>query len=169
MNINQNRRDMITYSVLLVASIILYFMLIPQQIMLRNSWSGDVSFTSQTFPNMLAIGMFIISSLGIVETQRKITTLKKENNESVKDSTEETHRGIKDSLYEKLMPAITFLICVLYTFLFAKLGFILASVIVIPIMLALYRCKKWYYYVSVYAFCACLYIVFRIMLKVPLP
>ena len=169
MSINQNKRDVITYSVLLATSIILYFVVVPQQIVLRSSWSGDVSFTSQTFPKMLAIGLMVISSLGIMETLQKIAKQKKVNNESGKGPAGEKHSKTTESLYARLMPAITFLICILYTFLFAKLGFILASVIVMPIMLGLFGCKKWYYYASVYAFAASLYIVFRIILKVPLP
>lgn len=162
MNIKQNRRDMVTYLVLWTASIFLYFVLIPQQIALRNSWSGDVNFTSQTFPRLLAIALFIIASLGVIDTIRKTVRWKKEN------SGGEPARE-KESLYVVMIPLITFLMCIIYAFLFGKLGFVLSSAIVTPLLLALFRCRKWQYYLSVYAFAACLYLVFRIILKVPLP
>lgn len=162
MNIKQNRRDMVTYSVLWIVSVFLYFVLIPQQIALRNSWSGDVNFTSQTFPRMLAVALFVIASLGVIQTVRKAIRWKKENGSGTR--TEEKEGG-----YVRAIPLITFLVCILYVFLFGKLGFVISSAIVTPLLLALLRCRKWQYYASVYAFAACLYVVFRVILKVPLP
>lgn len=164
MDMRQSKRDIVTYSLLWIFSIFLYFVLIPSQIILRNSWSGDVDFTSQTFPKLLAISLFVVSSLGILQTMRKIMRFRTENCGAGEEGCKN-----KSTLYVKMAPLITFLMCILYVFLFGKLGFVISSAIVTPLLLVLFKCRKWTYYVSVYVFAACLYIVFRMILKVPLP
>lgn len=165
MDIKQAKRDFVTYIVLLGLSILLYEILIPQQIVLRNSWSGDVAFTSQTFPKILAVALFFISALGIFQSAIKL----KKTDVRKKEAFGETVPVEGLSLYSKAIPLIIFLVCIAYVFLFGKLGFLTATIIITPVLLLLLKCRKWQYYFSVYAFGACIYIVFRIILKVPLP
>jgi hypothetical protein len=73
------------------------------------------------------------------------------------------------SLYAKLIPLFIFLAFVLYLVLFSNFGFIVASAIVPPIILALLKVTKWYYYLIVYAFAGVLFVVFRILLRIPIP
>jgi len=152
------KRDFISYLIVFILALFLWFIAIPQQIVLRNSWSGDVAFTSRTFPNLLTIGFGIVSVLGMISTAWKYRALKEE------DTPVEKH-----SLQWKITPWLVFAIIVVYAILFSEIGYIISSAIVCPILLFVLDCRNWKYYVTVYAFAAAMYVIFRIILLVPLP
>jgi ABC-type Fe3+-siderophore transport system permease subunit len=163
-----NVRDLIAYVTLWIASFILYFWAIPTQIILRNFvWIQDVAFDGRTLPRLIAIGLFITSSMGIVKTLPQVLKARRTAIASGEQAAEDA--GSNMSLYARIIPLLIFLVCVLYVVLFSNFGFIIASAIAMPIMLALYKTTKWYYYLIAYAFAGVLFVVFRIVLRVPIP
>lgn len=154
------RNDMLLYIGLIVICLLFYFVLIPQQIVLRGSWSGDITFTSRTFPYILFAAMGIASFIGVIQTAFR---MKRFN--AAERSTDESGQGIVGKL---LLPVYFFMLTGVYAFLFAKLGYIIATVVIIPLYLASLKCKKWQYYLITYGVGAAVYAVFKFILHIPL-
>lgn len=159
----QLHRDLWIYIGLALASAVFYFIIIPHQIVLRSSWSGDVVFTSRTFPKLLAVSMFGISLAGIAETVLK-------TRKYVKESDKKKYAGSGTGNWKGVFIVLLFFaLIVVYSILFAKIGFIISALVIIPVFLFCLGSRKWYQYAVVYSFAAMLYIIFRFLLNVPLP
>ncbi|MCL2853676.1 MAG: tripartite tricarboxylate transporter TctB family protein [Defluviitaleaceae bacterium] len=161
--------DLITYSVLWIASIALYFWGIPAWVILRDfAWTADTGMDGRTLPNILAVGLFIVTSIGIAKTLPLVLKDRKAKTENNKNA---AGAGIKagDDLYTKIIPLLIFIASAIFIFMFSNFGFPIAVAIMAPVILALLKAKKWYCYVSVYAFAFILFIVFRQVLNVPIP
>lgn len=154
------RNDMFMYIGLIVICLLFYFVLIPQQIVLRGSWSGDITFTSRTFPYILFAAMGIASLIGVIQTAYKMKRFIAENGSAVK----EAGGGLK----KLLLPVYFFVLTGVYAFLFDRLGYIIATVVIIPLYLASLKCKKWQYYAITYGVGAVVYLVFKFILNIPL-
>ena len=50
-----------------------------------------------------------------------------------------------------------------------RIGFVIPTVLMIPAVLLLLRCRKWQYYLYVYLFAGGIWVVFRYVLHVQLP
>ena len=50
-----------------------------------------------------------------------------------------------------------------------RIGFVIPTVLMIPVVLLLLRCRKWQYYLYVYLFAGGIWVVFRYVLHVQLP
>lgn len=156
------RKDLMIYILFIIVSILFYFVVIPNEIVLRNSWGGDVSFTSRTFPYLIFIIIGSSSVIGAITTVFKMRRISQENSE--KDV-----RGTFVSLIHTLKaPVIFMLLIIAYGLLFGKYGFILATIIVPPLFLLLMKCRKWQYYIAMYGFATIVYVVFKFLLRIPL-
>jgi len=161
--------DLITYSGLWIASIALYFWMIPTWVILREfAWTADTGMDGKTLPNILAVSMFIVTSIGIAKTIPLVLKDRKAKQESGQNPAE-TKAKTGGSLYTKLIPLLIFLASALFIYLFSNFGFLIAAVVMIPVFLLLLQARKWYYFVSVYAFAGILFVVFRHILNVPIP
>lgn len=147
------KNDMFIYLCLIAVSILFYFVLIPRQIQLRGSWSGDITFTSRTFPYLLFAVMGIASAVGVVQTAFKI----------------KQYQGGDQEIRTELLPPIYFFVLTgAYALMFAKMGYIIATMIVIPLYLYSLKCKKWQYYLITYGVGTFIYVVFKFLLNIPL-
>lgn len=165
MELKKIKRDMISMSLLMVISVLFYFKWIPEQIRVSSLWSGSTGFSSRTFPNALMIALFVVSAIGLIHSilQYRSIARGKQNNE-------EAGENPPHSEWKKILtPMLVFVLILLYCILFREFGFIVATILVPPILLFVLNCKNWKYYLIVYVFAAILYIMFKIILKVPLP
>lgn len=160
MEYKKAKQDLITMLLIMVLSLILRYILIPSQIQLRAS--SNPSFNAQTFPVILSVALFVISFVGALNAGWKLLKLRKEN-----ASEKEAKAPI--ALKKILQPAAVFLIAVFYGWAFSKLGYIVSTLIATSAVLLVLGCKKWQYYASVYGFCMVVYLVFKVILLVPIP
>lgn len=154
------KNDMLLYIGLIVICLLFYFVFIPQQIVLRGSWSGDITFTSRTFPYILFAAMGIASFIGVIQTAYKMKRCIAENGGGEKES----GGGIK----KLLLPVYFFVLTGIYAFLFDRLGYIIATAVIVPLYLISLKCKKWQYYVITYGVGAAVYLIFKFILNIPL-
>jgi len=160
-------RDLVTYSALWFGSLFLYFWVIPNHVILRAfAWTADIGFDGRTFPQILAVCLFIVATLGLVKTVPLVLKARKAKRES---GAETGAAKNTDDLYTQVLPLLVFLACVLFVVLFSTVGFLIAAAVATPIILVLLKANKWYYYVIAYAFAGVLYLVFTQLLRVPIP
>lgn len=152
------KSDMLLYLCLIVISLLFYFVFIPQQILLRGSWSGDITFTSRTFPYLLFAVMGAASVIGVVQTGFKMKRYQGEV------SPVRFGEGMK----QLLLPVYFFILTGIYGFLFARMGYLAATIIIIPVYLVSLKCRRWQYYLITYGVGAAVYVVFKFLLNIPL-
>lgn len=158
----QLRKDLVIYSLLVIFSILFYFIIIPREIVLRNSWGGDVSFTSRTFPYLIFIIIGVASFIGVISTFVKMNKLSDEEKATFKKE------SFSNVIKEWLIPITFMLLVILYGYLFSAMGYIIATIIVPPLFLLIMKCRKWQYYLALYGFATIVYLVFKFVLRIPL-
>jgi hypothetical protein len=158
----QLRKDLVIYSLLVIFSILFYFIIIPREIVLRNSWGGDVSFTSRTFPYLIFIIIGVASFIGVISTFVKMNKLSDEEKATFKKE------SFSNVIKEWLIPITFMLLVILYGYLFSTMGYIIATIIVPPLFLLIMKCRKWQYYLALYGFATIVYLVFKFVLRIPL-
>lgn len=162
------RRDIIVYSVLLAAAVIVYVWVIPNQIYLSSSAAAE-SFSPDTFPRFAAIVFFLAALGGLANALRLYRGEKqKEKEQESKERGMEKHSRTKKEIFAELVPYLVFGLVFVYGILFSKIGFVPATVIIPPLVLFLIGCRKWHYYGIFYAFAGILYLLFRYILLVPI-
>lgn len=160
----ERKRDLIVYSILLAAALIVYFWVIPNQIYLSSSAAAE-SFSPDTFPRFAVIIFFIAALGGLVNALRLYVG---ERRKAVEQKKEEVQSRTKRELFAEAIPYLVFGLVLLYGILFAKIGFIPATVVIPPLVLVLIGCRKWHYYGIFYIFTGILYLLFRYILLVPI-
>lgn len=158
------KRDLIVYCVLILAAVMVYFFIIPNQIYVSSSAAAE-AFSPDTFPRFAAIIVFIAAVIGLLNSIRLYLAAR--SLETVQEDTLHAPRTTKERL-ASLIPYLVFLLILLYGILFYKLGFILATVTIPPVILLFIGCRKWHYYAIYYAFTFVLYLLFRYILLVPI-
>lgn len=161
MDAKKLKNDIIIYSLLLVICAALYFWITPTQIVLRANLL-DSSFTPQTFPNLLTIGIALCAAIGLVSSCVKYARIR---HTVVKE--EKTPRTRHEWMI-LLAPYITLAILIVYCILFEKLGFIISTLLLVPALVLLLGSKKWQHIAVVYAFAALMFVLFKYLLLVPL-
>lgn len=154
------KEDIIIYTLLLVLCGALYFWITPSNVDVNTNLVDDSTFTARTFPNLLTGAMAIATALGLITSIRKFVALPKPEEERVRKS--------RHDWVILAVPYLTFLIILVYAVLFEKLGYIWGTLIVPPILMFLFGCRKWYMYAGVYGFAALMYLLFKFVLYVPL-
>lgn len=162
MDAKKLKNDIIIYLLLLIACAALFFWITPEQIAINANLVDETEFTPQTFPNLLTGGIAIASLVGLISSIIKYRKLEKQAPKGKKPME-------KHELITLLVPYVTFAVIIIYNILFEKLGYIWATLVVAPIMMFLFGCRKWYFYLSVYGFAALMYVLFKFVLNVPLP
>lgn len=155
------KKDMLAMLAFMFLSTTTYFIFIPSQIKLAANATG---FNNRTFPQFTMIVIFLAATAGFMRAFRHY---RKEVKSGAAES-EETPR-----LASQLKPYLGFLIILGYALLFHYIsiqwrgfGFIVSTAVFIPVFLLFIGCKKWQYYVAVYAFASGMYLVFRFILRV---
>lgn len=154
------KADMLIYTILMSICLLFYFWFIPAQV--RVTKNSNQVFTSRTFPRFLVVALFIVALVGFCNALYQYITLRKQE----KGREELPADGKK--AWTHVVPVIAFALIMAYALMFKYVGFIPATLLVIPAFLALFRCKKWTYYAGAYGFCAVMYLVFVYVLGVPL-
>lgn len=167
MEIKKTKQDIVTMTILMVVCALFYFIFIPNQIRLSSAWSGNISFTSRTFPYALSVALFIVSGIGLVNAIVSFLKLKK----TVKseEKTGEKRQTDMKAFLKIAMPFIVYTLILAYSILFDKIGFIYSTLIVPPILIFVLGCRKWQLYLATYGFAAVVYVVFKIILSIPIP
>lgn len=149
----------------LVAVLLVY--VIPYLIKVPAAAKKD-TFTPQTFPYFLGVVMAVCALVGDIKYGIIFVKARKEALQNgclkEKDPPKSTHEKLV-----KMMPWIMYLLIVLYGYGINKIGFIIPTAIMIPVVLMLLRCKKWQYYLYVYLFAAAIWAAFKFLLHVQLP
>jgi putative tricarboxylic transport membrane protein len=165
MDIKKAKQDIVVMAVIMIVSALFYFSFIPGQIPMSAAWSGRTSFSSRTFPYVLAVGMFIASGVGFAKAFISYVKLKKAALAEITSTQKKTGR----ITLEKAIPFIIYALILVYIVLLSKIGFILSTIIMPPLMMLMLGCMKWRYYIYVYAFAAVVYVIFTVLFKIPLP
>lgn len=142
------------------------FWAIPTYIKVPATAEGQ-GFTPQTMPYLLMTVMALCLAVELVKNIRALIEAKKEM-----ASTGEAPTKRKKSRHEiitELMPYIVFALVVVCGILINKVGFLITFAIMIPVILLVIGCRKWQYYLIVYAFSGAMWAIFRFVLKVQLP
>ena len=147
------KQDMALMLAIMILSALVYLVFIPAQIKLPPK--ADIAFTNRTFPQFTIAVIFIASALGFA------------------NAAAETGRADKAAILAELKPLIGAALILCYAFLFKTLsalvpgwGFVIATALFIPVFLAFMGCKKWQYYVYVYAFASIMFVVFKYVLHI---
>lgn len=158
------KRDIIIYSVLLVTALVIYFRIIPDQVYLSSAAAAE-SFSPDTFPRFAAVIFFLAALGGLLNSLwAYIEEKKKRGKTEIKRKTMATGR----EFLAEFIPYIVFIMVLIYGVMFSIVGFIPATIIVPPFILALVGCRKWQFYGIYYIFVAVLYILFKYVLLVPI-
>ena len=121
-------------------------------------------FHPDTFPNFAVFIFMIASTAGLLwAIVRYYIAVKKEG----KPEKEHTERTKKETI-GILMPFVVFLLVIIYIMVFAKIGFIIATAIIPPIILFVIGCKNKKFYLIYYIFVIIMYLLFRYILLVPI-
>lgn len=170
----KKKRDAVLMGIILIAALVLYFVISPAQISMSKK-TAAMPFNPATFPNLLTLGIIVTSAIGLVLYTVNCLKLKKQYADEIAEAKAE-RAAAKAAAAEApfsvkiapFVPYITFVLVLAYALIFTNFGFIWATVIIPPIMLFFLGSRKWQHYVSVYAFCAIMFAVFKFILKVPI-
>ena len=158
------KQDMALMLAIMILSALVYLVFIPAQIKLPPK--ADIAFTNRTFPQFTIAVIFIASALGFANAAIKYVKERK-------TAAVETGRADKAAILAELKPLIGAALILCYAFLFKTLsalvpgwGFVISTALFIPVFLAFMGCKKWQYYVYVYAFASIMFVVFKYVLHI---
>lgn len=165
--IKKIRKDIVSMSVFLAGGLCFAIWIIPAQIPVRGN-QGAQAFTSRTFPYIITYSICVVAVLGLLSTILQYRKLRSDPAMREKGDKGEQAFPVKSTM-EILIPYIIFGLIVVYGVLFRSIGYIVATVIILPVMLFLLGCRKWMHYVCAGLFAAMVYVVFKILLLVPLP
>ena len=165
-------QDLVSGSVLLCFGLIMIFVIIPKQIKTRSLLSASASsgVSSRGFPLfscwiiVIAAVLLVISALvKLLELRRDAKRTEAEGNPGA------TKKGKGVRWVDEGRAVLLMLLCAIYMLLFVKIGYIWATIIVPPLMLLLLGGRNWKSFVSVYGFGIVIFILFKFVMKVPLP
>ena len=129
--------------------------------------SRHEAFNPRTFPYLLTTIIGICSFIGLIKSTKMFVQVKNDLKNITFDETMEEkveHTGIT-----KYIPMITYGLIVVYGFLISKIGFIIPSLIIPPLILFIIGSRKWVHYLSYFLFSAGMWVIFRTVLNVQLP
>lgn len=159
---------MVLMVAIFAAALVLKFVLIPAQVTVTARAAAD-PFTPATFPNLLGSVIAIAAVIGFIEAFFKFRAAKSALTEAEIQTMNTKHVRTKEEWVNLFIPYLFYILVLIYAYLFSNLGFIIATIIAPAAMLLLLGCKKPLYHGVVYAFLAFVYVIFRFVLKVPLP
>ena len=161
MEVNSAKKNIYSSLFFIIISFILYFFVIPKGIPLRASWGGEIGVDSRTFPYFAAGLMGIASIIQLVISLFEYKTARKS---TISDMGLE-----RSNLKEEMRAILIFGLFIVYGILLRYTGFIIATIIVPPIVLYTFNERKISHYLYVYAFGGFMFVVFEKLLMVQLP
>lgn len=162
------REELLVMLVCTVLVLTLMLYIIPVLIKVPAAALKDDAFTPRTFPYFLGWIMCICVLVGDIKVGVQFAKARKEALANgclkEKDAPKTAHEKIT-----AFIPWIVYAMVVLYGVGINTLGFIIPTIVMIPAVLLLLHCRKWQYYLYVYAFAAAIWTIFRFVLHVQLP
>ena len=161
------RENVAVMAVCTALSLLVVFYIIPVLIKVPAAAKKDV-FTPQTFPYFCGVIMLLCSAAGtvkaVVQFQRARAAAVEAGTIHEKPAPKTTHERIT-----AFIPWIVYALVVLYGLGINRIGFILPTLVMIPVILTLLGCRKWQWYLYVYLFAAAMWAIFKFVLHVQLP
>ena len=162
------REELLVMLVCTVLVALLMFYVIPVLIKVPAAALKDDSFTPRTFPYFLGTIMAICVLIGDVKTGVEFVRARREALACGCLKEAEPKKTLHDRI-TGFIPWIVYALVVLYGVGITRIGFVIPTVLMIPVVLLLLRCRKWRYYLYVYLFSGGIWVVFRYVLHVQLP
>lgn len=157
------KKDMCSMLAFMLLSSLVYWVFIPSQIKLAK----NAVFSNRTFPQFTMAIIFIAATVGFIEAAFRYKKAKSVEQPSASET--------KFDLASNKMPLLGFAVILAYALSFHYLslslrgyGFIISTIIFIPVFFLILKCKNWKYYAAAYAFAAGMYIIFKYILHVAL-
>ena len=157
------KKDMCSMLAFMLLSALVYWVFIPSQIKLAK----NAVFSNRTFPQFTMAIIFIAATVGFIEAAFRYKKAKAVEQPSASES--------KFDFASNKMPLLGFAVILAYSLIFhyassliRGYGFIVATVIFIPVFFLVIKCKNWKYYAAAYTFAAGMYIIFKYILHVAL-
>lgn len=166
MGMKKEKENMVLSIIFIGLAIFMYIVAIPLGVPLRASWGGDVGVDSRTFPKFTAVAMGIVAASFLVYSLVQYAKARKKLR---KEGASELGTPKKTGTSGYLMGFAVFGLFVLYGIILVTLGYLVASILVPPIILFVIGDRKKLHYVYVYVFAALLFAIFEWLLKVRLP
>ena len=162
------REELLVMLVCTVLVAALLFYVIPVLIKVPKAALRDDSFTPRTFPYFLAWVMAVCVVIGDIKYGIAFVKARKEALESgcLK---EKAAKKTAHEIIASVMPWIIYAVVVLYGVGINRIGFVIPTLCMIPVVLVIISCKRWQYYLYVYIFAASIWAIFRYVLHVQLP
>lgn len=157
------KKEIIAMAVLVVISLLGFFVVIPNQIPETSAFSTAGGVGSRTVPYMVVV---VIGVLAFAEIIKNIVLMSKVKQEVKKiDSPEE-----KQEARAKLIKTFgLYGLFILFGLLFMFTGFLLACLISLPIILYVLGIRHKGYYIGIIVFSGITYVLFRYVLEVIVP
>ena len=155
------KQSMISSAVIIAFSLWMILYAIPTQIpvnALQKAAAG--SLTGRSFPYFAAILICAASTVLFLSSAVKYIKQRRHESEEKKKTAVEWRK--------ELRALGVLLLCFIYGVLFMRFGFILATVIVPPLMLFVLGSRNWKHYLSTYIACAVIFSLFYFVMGVNL-
>lgn len=160
MELRKAKNSAICGLVFLLFSVWMVLYAIPTQIDLQQLFGGtDIGTNSRTAAYFAAFMMGIPSLIQLISASVKYFKLKKTSEDA----------EIKIDWTSEIRALGVFVLCIAYGALFQWPGYIVATIIIPPVILLVLGDRKWQHYLSVYGLGAVMYVIFFYLLKVTLP
>lgn len=164
MELRRIKENIFSSIVFMALSLTLYLFVIPWGVPVRASWGGDVGVDSRTFPYFSAIAMGLIAFGLLLSSLYQYAKAKRVASSKTGSSSDERH-----TVKEEFFGVVTFGLFVVYGLLLSTVGFVIASLVVPPVILLFLGERKIWRFIAVYGFASVLFVIFEILLKVQLP
>ena len=168
--IRKKTESVITLFLLMVLAVVTRIWILPAQIPETNAaLNTSGTFTPRTFPGLLLVVIAVLCFVGVVSNLVSLIKLRRQYADELSAKKPEKEKKSFGQIVENLIPYIIFAILILYWFLITKIGFLISTLIITTMILALLRCKKWYLYLATWIYSGTLYLIFTKVLYVRLP
>ncbi len=144
--------------------------IIPNEIDLSLSGTANIGVTSQTFPffastvvTIASFGLIIYSCVRLIRTKHRLK-LAAQNGEAT-----DTNNKQKVNWKNEGKALAIFGLCVLYAIIYINVGFLIASILILPATLFMLGSRNLNHYTAVYMIAIAMYLVFRFALNVLIP
>ena len=144
----------------IVLAAVTWLYIIPSQVRINAMWGGSSGVNGRTFP-YFATALVALAALGeLIQSAIEYISLRRQG---------KTAEKIAIEWKKELRAVIIFVLCLVYAIIFSTLGYVIATIIVPPIMLFVMGNRNWVHYISIYALGGIMYALFVYLLRIPLP
>ena len=151
-------RDIILYTTFLIAAIVFYVFVIPNQTKISIAAKADF-FSPDTFPKLLSKVIAFFSAIGLVFSIVRYSKHRKST------ADEQDNTGSKKGI---AIPFIVVALILAYIICFDLIGFIPSTIVFPPLVLFVIGGRNWKHYLIYFIFAAVMYVLFKYIMLVPI-